>query len=68
MTYPEDVMRAAREALDALEREARADRPFAIARAIMAERDRCAKVAEEFRRGAGDPVCAQVAAAIRKGE
>ena len=29
------------------------------------ERDACAQVAMEFRRGAGDPVCGEVAAAIR---
>lgn len=29
------------------------------------EREACAQVAMEFRRGAGDPVCGEVAAAIR---
>jgi hypothetical protein len=29
------------------------------------ERDACAQVAMEFRRGAGNPVCGEVAAAIR---
>ena len=29
------------------------------------EREACAQVAMEFRRGAGDPVCSEVAAAIR---
>ena len=29
------------------------------------EREECAKVADEFRKGAGDPVCAQVADGIR---
>lgn len=29
------------------------------------ERESCAQVAMEFRRGAGDPVCGEVAAAIR---
>jgi hypothetical protein len=31
-----------------------------------AEREACAKVAMEFRRGAGNPVCGEVAAAIRQ--
>lgn len=30
-----------------------------------AEREACAQVAMEFRRGAGDPVCGEVATAIR---
>lgn len=30
------------------------------------EREACAKVAMEFRRGAGNPVCGEVAAAIRQ--
>ena len=30
------------------------------------EREACAQVAMEFRRGAGDPVCGEVAAAIRE--
>ena len=31
-----------------------------------AEREACAQVAMEFRRGAGDPVCGEVATAIRE--
>lgn len=31
-----------------------------------AEREACAMVAMEFRRGAGNPVCGEVAAAIRQ--
>lgn len=31
-----------------------------------AEREACAQVAMEFRRGAGNPVCGEVAAAIRQ--
>lgn len=31
-----------------------------------AEREACARVAMEFRRGAGDPVCGEVATAIRE--
>lgn len=34
-------------------------------KAAAKERDACARVAMEFRRGAGDPVCGEVAAAIR---
>ena len=30
------------------------------------EREACAQVAMEFRRGAGDPVCGEVATAIRE--
>lgn len=46
------------------------ERIFGFARAIEAEARRdaleeAAKVAMEFRRGAGDPVCGEVAAAIR---
>ncbi len=29
------------------------------------EREKCAQLAMEFRRGAGDPVCGEVAASIR---
>ncbi len=35
---------------------------------VAAERERCARIAMEFRRGAGDHVCGQVAAAIMEGE
>lgn len=31
-----------------------------------AEREACAQVAMEFRRGAGDPVCGEVATAVRE--
>jgi hypothetical protein len=36
-----------------------------IRRAVEAEREACAKVAMEFRRGAGDAVCGDVATAIQ---
>ena len=35
------------------------------ARVAAKEREACAQVAMEFRRGAGDPVCGEVAYAIR---
>lgn len=35
------------------------------AKATAREREACAQVAMEFRRGAGDPVCGEVAKAIR---
>ena len=44
-------------AIDALERFA--------ALVAAKEREACAQVAMEFRRGAGDPVCGEVATAIR---
>lgn len=34
-------------------------------KAAAKEREACAQLAMEFRRGAGDPVCGEVAAAIR---
>lgn len=44
MTYPDDVMKAAREAFETMQD----DEPFGhvVARAILAERERCAKVAD----------------------
>lgn len=36
-----------------------------VRKAVAKEREVCAQVAMEFRRGAGDPVCGEVAAAIR---
>lgn len=44
-----------------------ADAAFASFAALVAakEREACSQVAMEFRRGAGDPVCGEVAAAIR---
>lgn len=38
---------------------------LAAEKAAAKEREACAQVAMEFRRGAGDPVCGEVAAAIR---
>lgn len=71
MTAPtrDEVIKMAREAgtpdpmvfLAAYERLVAA----AYARGVANEREACAKVAMEYRRGAGDPVCAEVAAAIR---
>lgn len=45
---PDDVMEAAREAVEAMPARApfKSDVEIAIARAIMAERERCAKIAE----------------------
>lgn len=37
-----------------------------VTKAVLIEREACAKVAMEFRRGAGNPVCGEVAAAIRQ--
>lgn len=36
-----------------------------VKKAVQLEREACAQLAMEFRRGAGDPVCGEVAAAIR---
>lgn len=35
-----------------------------VKKAVQLEREACAQLAMEFRRGAGDPVCGEVAAAI----
>ena len=47
--------------------DAGANRELARFAALVAarEREKCAQLAMEFRRGAGDPVCGEVAASIR---
>lgn len=62
----EDTIAMAREANP--EHDLTAMLPFLSRFAALAaarEREKCAQLAMEFRRGAGDPVCGEVAASIR---
>ena len=62
----EDIIAMAREANP--EHDLTAMLPFLSRFAALAaarEREECAQLAMEFRRGAGDPVCGEVAASIR---